>query len=233
MRKNYLLLIAAMIIIVGVVIAFFALFYQSGVIINSTSILSNNGNLSATFLVNAPNHCSQNATFKVVLNVSSTTALTLRNISISKDFTLVSTNVSIPMTIEKATLIAITLRAPAKTHQGNLAIEFNVSIGKLERFIITDVFSSLNKSVSSFSITNNGDVPLALAEVYLVRSDGTVMNSTGVAYLQLPQSYSKEYYIDLSYSSATAFELYFIRVVTVNGITAISNYLPIACDCQH
>jgi hypothetical protein len=94
--------------------------------------------------------------------------------------------------------------------------------------------SDWKKSVTSFTVYNNGPIPVEIANVSLYRSDGLFANSTTVPLMSIQPSQEMVFNISLYYGPATAQETYFIAVESVDGVIGISPIMmPITCNCTH
>jgi hypothetical protein len=232
MGKSRLALAAIAIIAIIAILGLGAVFFSPGSVkINSILPVSNDTDLTASLLSANQLTCNPGDVFNVTLNLSSTSNVMINKIyTTSAGFTIVSINSSMPITVNSSIPLLITIRAPSYASQGTLFLNMNVST---EKFIIVYVISDWKKSVTSFSILNTGDIPVKLEKMYLIRSDGLLVNSTDLSLPEVLPGQAGDFNCSLSYNLATSTELYYIKLVSSDGAIGISPSIPITCNCTH
>lgn len=223
----------AVIAIVAVLALGLVFFSSSGSVqINGIVPVSNGTDLKANLLSASQLTCDPGAVFNVTLNVmlnlSSASNVIINNIyTTSPGFSIASINSSMPITVNSSIPLIITIKAPSYASQGTLFLNMNTS-----SFIVLYVISDWKRSVTAFSVLNDGSTPITLEKMYLIRSDGILVNSTDLSLPEVLPGQVGNFNCSLSYNLATATELFYIQLVSSNGVIGISPSIPIACNCS-
>jgi hypothetical protein len=101
-----------------------------------------------------------------------------------------------------------------------------------ETFYIVSTISDWKGSMTAFAVNNTGAVPVQLVEMYLYRSDNTLVNSTSLSLPAIMPSEVSVFNVTLSYDLAKTGELYYIVVVSSDGTAAASLPQQIFCNCS-
>lgn len=234
MKRTRLALIAVSIIILVSVGTIWVLYFSPGTIkINSILPLSNDSSLTVSLLSAPEMSLNPSETFNVVLNLSSIGNAKIETINTpSPGFTITSINSSLPLSVNANTPVLVTIKAPNYAYQGMLVLNMNVSV-QSESFVVRYFMTDWKKSIYNFSVFNDGYAPVQLVKMYLVRSDGLVVNSTDLSLPSVSPGQVGSFNCSISYDLATASELYHIKLVSADGVVGVSLDEPITCNCTH
>jgi hypothetical protein len=169
-----------------------------------------------------------------ILQLSPLWPVAVKNLSIATPgFSILSLNSSLPLQVDQNVTLAVVFRSNQSYSGSVLLLVSCLNASDLaEKILVPDVVADTSsKTVTLVSVLNAGDVLLANSTVYLVRSDGLVVNSTNIPTAGLQPGKIAFYDISLSYNDATVIEIYRLRVVTATGANATSRVFTLTCNC--
>ena len=225
---------AAVVLVIIYIVAATQLRLAPSYNINAILADSDNQNLIVGVLYNGNVQVASNGTFQFSISFLSPLDISIKNISIATPgFTILSANATFPIENRSVKVVTLVAKAPDTGFSGDVKIVVNSTTLALERLAIEDIATDTDtKSVTYIGVRNTGSAPIQLTTIVLWRSDGAIVNSTNITSPVLQQPGTMYYYyLNLSYSPATAIEIYYVTAVTTTGINATSRAIWLNCNC--
>lgn len=230
--KVGIVVIAVLIVAVVSIPVYFAI-TSPKVEVTGIQALSTNPGLTANVTINGRYvQIDQNLT--ALLFLYPDWPVVLKNIAVATPgFSIASINASLPLIVDQNVTLSVVLKSNQSYSGSALLFLGAINASDLsEKILVPDVVADTSsKTVTLVSVFNAGDVPLTNSTVYLVRSDGLVVNSTVLPSEGIMPGEISYFTIEMSYSEATVLEVYHVNVVTVAGANATSRVFALTCNC--
>jgi hypothetical protein len=146
-------------------------------------------------------------------------------------FSIVSFNTTLPFQLDSNASMQIVVKAPGGPFAGNLEILLNSTAQPSDNFSIPIVhILRSEKTVLGFYVSNDGLTIINLTRVFLVDSNGSVVNQTALFTRQWPSTL-QFYDMNISYPNATLSAYYHLTVESATGVSASSDPFILWCTC--